>query len=144
MADQEAFLTVATLPRAGNFLQVAGRVSTLGTAGRSCYFLRVTPSTGTWDLRAKLNGATSVSLATFTAPFAAGDAVALQLVGPTLTAYRKTAGGSWTLVGSVGDSSVKAAGYVAFTLGDTTARGSGFAAAAVAAQPANQVPAPRR
>jgi hypothetical protein len=140
VADQDAVLTVATLPRVGNFLQVAGRVSTLGTAGLSCYLLRVTPSSGTWDLRAKVNGATSVSLATFSAPLVAGDAVALQLVGPTLKAYRRTAGGSWTLVGYVGDSSVKAAGYVAFTLGDTTARASGFAAAAVAAQPANQVP----
>jgi hypothetical protein len=126
-ADQEVFLTVPTLPRAGNFLQVAGRVSTLGTAGLSCYLLRVTPSTGVWDLRRKVNGATSSSVQTFTASFAPGDTVALQIIGPTLNAYRQS-GGTWTKIGSAADTAITAAGYTAFTLGDTTARGGAFGA----------------
>ena len=55
-ANQEAYLTVPTLPVGGNFIQVAGRVSNLSSSTVSCYFLRVTPSASTWDLRKKLNG----------------------------------------------------------------------------------------
>src|SRR5439155_8868995 len=47
-ADQEAYLTVPTLPAPGDFIQVAGRLNTLSTSSISCYFLRVTPSTSTW------------------------------------------------------------------------------------------------
>ena len=52
-ADQEAFLSVPTLPKAGSFMQVAGRISTLGASGVSCYFVKVTPSTSKWELRKK-------------------------------------------------------------------------------------------
>src|SRR5690349_3942147 len=58
-ADQEAYLTVPPLPKAGQFMQVAGRVTTLTASNVSCYFLRVTPSSGTWDIRRKINGAAS-------------------------------------------------------------------------------------
>jgi hypothetical protein len=125
-ADQEAYLAVPVLPRAGNWLQVAGRVSTLGATGISCYFLRVTPSTGQWDLRRKLNGATSTSLQTFTAPLAAGDSVGLRLNGPVISAYRRPASGAWELVGSTSDSMISSGGYVTFSLGDTTIRGGAF------------------
>jgi acid phosphatase type 7 len=125
-ADQEAYLTIPTLPAAGDFIQVAGRLNTLSTSGISCYFLRVTPSTSTWDLRKKINGANSTSIRTFTAPLNAGDAIGLQLTGTTLTAYRKPAGGSWSAIGSTTDSAITTGGYIAFTLGDTTMRGGPF------------------
>jgi acid phosphatase type 7 len=125
-ADQEAYLTMPVLPRAGAFMQVAGRVSTLSAGTVSCYFLRVTPSTGGWDLRKKINGAGSSSIKTFTAPFAAGDAAGLQIIGSTLTAYRKPALGAWTSVGSATDTAIPGAGYLSFTLGDTTMRGGAF------------------
>ena len=67
-ADQEAYMTVPTLPGGEQLHAGRGRVSTLSSADLSCYFLRVTPSTGTWDLRKKLNGAGSTSIKTFTAP----------------------------------------------------------------------------
>src|SRR6185436_11793041 len=125
-ANQEAYLTVPALPRAGSFMQAAVRVSTLNAGTVSCYFLRVTPSTGTWELRKKLNGAGSTSIKTFTAPFAAGDAAGLQIIGSSLTAYRKPAFGAWTSVGSATDTTIPGAGYVSFTLGDTTMRGGAF------------------
>jgi acid phosphatase type 7 len=125
-ANQEAYLSVPTLPRAGAFFQVAARVSNQGTSTVSCYFLRVTPSTSTWDLRLKLNGAASSSIKTFSAPFAAGDAAGLQVVGSTITAYRKPALGAWTSVGSTADTAIAGAGYISFTLGDTTMRGGAF------------------
>ena len=118
-----------TLPRAGGYLQVAGRVGTLGTAGLSCYLLRVTPSTGIWDLRKKINGATSVSLKTFTAPFNAGDTLALQLVGSTLNAFRRS--GAWGFIGSASDTAIVAGGYLSFSLGDTAVRGGSFGGGAV-------------
>jgi hypothetical protein len=130
-ADQEAYLAVAVLPRSGNWLQVAGRVSNLGPAGISCYFLRVTPSTGTWDLRKKLNGATSTSLQTFTAPLGAGDSVGLRISGSVISAYRRAASGAWSSVGSTSDAAITAGGYVTFTLGDTTMRGGAFGGGAI-------------
>jgi hypothetical protein len=125
-ADQEAYLSVPVLPKPGNWLQVAGRVSTLGATGISCYFIRVTPSTGTWDLRRKLNGASSTSMQTFSAPLAAGDGVGLKLSGSAVTAYRKPAGGEGVPVGTVTDSAITGSGYLAFTLGDTVVRGAAF------------------
>jgi hypothetical protein len=130
-ANQEAFLAVPTLPRAGSFFQIAVRVSNLSTTTVSCYFLRVTPSTDTWDLRKKLNGAGSTSIKTFSAPFAAGDAAGLQIIGSAITAYRKPAAGSWTAVGSATDTAIPGGGYVSFTLGDTTIRGGAFGGGSV-------------
>ncbi|HWE10859.1 MAG TPA: Ig-like domain repeat protein [Solirubrobacteraceae bacterium] len=124
-ANQEAYLTVPVLPAAGHYFQVAGRVSSLTGSTVSMYFLQVTPSKNLWDLRKKLNGASSTSMGTFTAPFAAGDSAGLQLNGSTITAWHES-GGSWTSVGSVTDTSITAGGYVVFTLGDTTIRGGAF------------------
>jgi hypothetical protein len=125
-ANQEAHLTVPVLPRSGDFIQVIGRLDKLGATGESCYLLRVTPSTSTWDVRKKISGATSTSIRSFNAPFAAGDSMALQLVGSTVNVFRRPAGGSWSLVGSATDTAITGAGYLAFTLGDTTARGGSF------------------
>jgi acid phosphatase type 7 len=135
-ADQEAYLGVPTLPAAGNFMQLAGRVSTQSSSNVSCYFLRVTPSSSTWDLRKKINGAASTSIKTFTAPFVAGDGAGLQIIGSTLTAYRKPGAGAWVSIGSTTDTSIPGSGYVSFTLGDTTMRGGGFGGGTVTtAQP---------
>jgi hypothetical protein len=124
-ANQEAYLTVSVLPAAGDFFQVGGRVSSLTSSTVSLYFVRVTPSKNLWDLRKKVGGATSTSIKTFTASFAAGDSAGLQLNGSTITTWHESAG-SWTSVGSVTDTSITAGGYVVFTLGDTTMRGRAF------------------
>jgi hypothetical protein len=136
-ADQEVYLTVPTLPQSSGFAQVAARVSTQSPTNISCYLLRVTPSTGTWDLRKKLNGATSTSMKSVTAPFAAGDALGLEISGSTITAYRKPSGGAWTAIVSSADTAIPAGGYIAFALGDTTIRGGAFGGGSIP-----QVPAP--
>ena len=125
-ADQEAYMTVPTLPGAGGFLQVGGRVSSLTGSNVSMYFVRVTPSKNLWDLRKKVNGAGSTSMGTFTAPFSAGDSLGIKLSGSTISAYHEAGTGAWSAVGSVIDTSITAGGYLTFTLGDTTARGAAF------------------
>ena len=55
-----------------------------------------------------------------------GGLVGLQVIGSTLTAYRKPGAGAWAPVGSVADTAIPGAGYVSFTLGDTTIRGGAF------------------
>jgi hypothetical protein len=125
-ADQEAYVTVPTLPAAGGFMQVGGRVSSLTGSNVSLYFLRVTPSKNLWDLRKKINGAGSTSMGTFTAPFAASDSMGIKMNGSTITAYHETGQGAWSSVGSVTDTSITAGGYLTFTLGDATARGGAF------------------
>ena len=121
-ANQQAYLTVPVLPATGDFFQVGGRVSSLKSSTVSLYFLRVTPSKNLRDLRKKINGATSTSMGTFSAPFAAGDSAGLQLA-ERITAWHQSGTGSWTSVGSLTDTSITAGGYVTFTLGDTTVRG---------------------
>jgi hypothetical protein len=124
-ADEEAYLTVPTLPAAGHVFQVDTRVSSLTPSNVSMYFLQITPSKQLWDLRKKINGAASTSMKTFTAPFAAGDSAGLQLTGSTITAWHES-GSSWSPVGSVTDTAITAGGYIGFTLGDTTVRGGAF------------------
>jgi fibronectin type III domain protein len=140
-ADQDAYLIVPTLPKAGQFVQVAGRVSTLSASNVSCYFLRVTPSTSTWDLRRKLNGGGSTSMKTFTTPFAAGDGAGLRIVGSTVTAYRKPGVGAWISVGSTTDTAIPGGGYLSFTLGDTTVKGGAFGGGSLGVAPPAQSPA---
>jgi hypothetical protein len=57
--DQDAFLTLRTPPKPNGFVQLVGRLNTLGTAGVSCYFVRVSGA-GVWELRKRVNGASSV------------------------------------------------------------------------------------
>ncbi len=121
-ADQEAYLTVPRLPASGHWVQLAARQSTTTGTNVSCYFLRVTPSSSTWELRKKLAGGSSTVVKSFTSSFAAGDGFGLRLAGSSLTAYRQSAG-AWRPVGSATDAGISAAGYVSFTLGDTIARG---------------------
>ena len=116
-------------------------MSTLTASTVSCYFLRVTPSTGAWDLRKKLNGAGSSSIKTFSAPFAAGDGAGLRIAGSAITAYRKPGAGAWSAVGSATDTSITAGGYLSFTLSDTTIRGGAFGGGNAAA-PAQRPGAP--
>ncbi len=125
-ANQEAYVTVPTLPAPGDFIQVGGRVSSLTGSNVSMYFVRVTPSKGLWDLRKKLNGGGSTSMGTFTAPVAVGDSVGIKLNGSTITAYHEVGTGAWSAVGSVTDTSITAGGYLTFTLGDATVRGGAF------------------
>ena len=125
-ANEESYLTVPTLPAAGDYVQVGGRVSSLTGSNVSMYFVRVTPSKNLWDLRKKVNGAGSVSMGTFTAPMVAGDSIGLKLNGSMITAYHESGQSAWTQVGSVTDTSISAGGYLTFTLGDTTARGGAF------------------
>ena len=63
---------------------------------------------------------------TFSAPFAAGDSAGIQIVGSTISAYRKPALGIWAPVGSTADTAIPGGSYVTFTLGDTTIRGGAF------------------
>jgi hypothetical protein len=44
--------------------------------------------------------------------FAAGDKLGLQMIGSTISAYYQAAGNSWTLLGSVTDSTYSSAGYI--------------------------------
>jgi acid phosphatase type 7 len=140
-ADQEAYLTVPTLPSGGDFMQLAGRVSTLSSSTVSCYFLRVTPSLGTWELRQKLNGSGSTLLTSFSSPLVAGDSIGIRIAGSAITAYRKPGSGSWTAVGSTSSTSITAGGYISFTLGDTAMRGGAFGGGAVTSAQAPAAPA---
>ena len=142
-ADQEAYLTVPTLPaagrlhpgrRAGQHAQRRERLLLLpagdavdrapGTCARSS---TAPPRRRCRPSRLRSRPAT---------------AIGLQVVGSTLTAYRKPGAGAWTAVGSATDTAIPAGGYVSFTLGDTTMRGGALRRAAASPAPPSAPAAP--
>jgi hypothetical protein len=55
-----------------------------------------------------------------------GDAFGMRLVGSTIAVYQKPVAGVWTLLGSVVNTETMAAGYIGFSLHDTTTRMDDF------------------
>lgn len=128
--DQEVWFPLSTLPAAGDYVQLFLRASNLGAVNPSVYILKVTfptPNTNaaTWDVRKKITGggSTSVSVVSTTTAMAAGDSIGFEVIGSTLKAYKKPAAGAWAQVGtSASDSAITAAGFLGFTISDTTMR----------------------
>lgn len=115
-ADEEVFYKLAALSAAGDHVKLYVRADVATAGATSNYQLRVTQSTGTWEVRKTVAG-TASTVATFTRAMAAGDSLGFRAVGTTLEAWYKSAAGSWTLVGTTTDSSVTAAGYIGIGMG---------------------------
>jgi hypothetical protein len=137
-ANQDVALTVPVVDATtGVFIQVTVRGSvSANTTTTSQYFLRVTPSSSTFNIRKAVSGGASSSLASFTQAIASGSAIGLRATGSTtttLTAYHKPSGGSWTQVGTIDDtaSPITGTGFIGFTLQGTANRGGVFAGGAV-------------
>lgn len=127
-ADQESYLTVPILPSSGTItVQVWVRITNSPSATATGYFLRVSTTTGIFDIRKKIAGGASSSIGTFSQAFVAGDSFGLSVAGSTLTAWYKSGAGAWTQVGSVVDASISGVGNIGFSIGGSTVvRVSGF------------------
>lgn len=134
--EVEAYLTLATLPIAGAFSQVAMRVTTPPSATFTGYIMRVIASTGLFDFRIKINGAATVSLGTIShAALAAGDSFGMSCVGTTLSAYFRAAAGTWTGLGSIIDTQITGGGYITFSVPDATTRATNVGGGSMALPP---------
>lgn len=64
-----------------------------------------------------------------------GDAFGMELIGNTINVYQKPVAGVWMLIGTIVDMETAAAGYVGFSLNDTTTRMDDFGACTLATPP---------
>jgi hypothetical protein len=125
-ADQEAYATLHVLPAPTAFAQVWVRITNPPSATTTGYFLRVTPSTGVFNVRKKIAGGSSSSIGTFSQAVAAFDSFGLSVVGSTLTAWYKSGAGAWVSLGSFVDASIAGGGSVGFSVNDSTVRLTNF------------------
>lgn len=120
--ETEVFATIASKGASnGHYVDLWARIVEPNSANLDAYLLEVTVATGsdTWVLW-RFNNASAASIATLTATeVAVGDQIGLEVTGTgatvTLNAYHKPSAGSWTLVGTHGDSDasrITSAGYI--------------------------------
>ena len=107
--DCEAWIKVVALSFAA--VEIRARIQGEGgaVASGSYYAMRINAS-NEWNLRKLVAGSASdlTSLASFS--MAPNDQIALACRGTSIEAWHKPAAGSWTMLGSVTDSAITAAG----------------------------------
>jgi hypothetical protein len=92
--DVEAYCTIATAPT--DTVRIGARV-TGGVAAHSGYYVSIS-ATGTWSLIRIDNGSSTALANGPTQTLAAGDKIAIRIVGSRITALHYTAGAQWAQV----------------------------------------------
>ena len=138
--DSEAYATI-TAWGASDVIRIGARVTGAGTNNYSGYFVAVS-ATGVWSIL-RIDNATVTTLATGpTQPLAAGDQLAIRIVGATITALHSTPTGGWTQVLTYNTSTdttrYTSPGYLAIEFKTSTIDDVG--GGSIPAPPANQTP----
>ena len=108
--DTEVWARVTTLPGTNNGFRLYARLQGAGSSAQTGYMLRTNQLAGTDQvLLDRLDGATIVNRLTISRELAVGDTILLRVKGATLEAWRKR-GTTWSLLGSVADSTYAAQG----------------------------------
>ncbi len=95
--DSEAYVTISSYA-AGDVIRIGARVSGGGTNSASGYYVAVS-ATGVWSILRIDNGGTPVTLVSgVTQPLAAGDKLAIRIVGSLVTALHCTTATAWVRV----------------------------------------------
>jgi hypothetical protein len=124
VADQECWVTIPTLPTAGNWVILDVRCNTYG-GFTSNYQMQWIASTGAALIR--LQNPNATTLTSWTQVLSAGDSIGLQVIGTTLTAwYKAAAAGVFSQLASTSNSVLNYAGYIGMEIEDTTARLDNF------------------
>ena len=110
--DTEVWARVTTLPGTNNGFRLYARLQGAGSSAQTGYMLRTNQLAGTDQvLLDRVDGATIVNRLTIARELAVGDTILLRVKGATLEAWHKR-GTTWSLLGSVADSTYAAAGRV--------------------------------
>ena len=138
--DSEAYATI-TAWGASDVVRIGARVTGAGTNNYSGYFVAVS-ATGVWSIL-RIDNATVTTLATGpTQLLAAGDQLAIRIVGATITALHYTPTGGWTQVltydTSADTTRYTNPGYLAIEFKTSTI--DNFGGGSIPASPANQTP----
>ena len=124
--DQEASVTIATMPGTGNAVRVYARLQRPG--GYEGYMLRFQQNSGTDQVFVeRIDGGTVVGLGTLSQDFAAGNKLKIRAVGSKIEAWRYD-GTVWTKLGEASDSTYTGVGHVGVGLRGTSGRLDDFAA----------------
>ena len=94
--DSEAYATIATVG-ASDVIRIGARIINAGTTNSSGYFVAIS-ATGSWSILRVDNGSTTTLATGPTQPLAAGDQIAIRIVGATITALHYTTANNWTQV----------------------------------------------
>jgi hypothetical protein len=123
--DCEAYVDVPTLPGFGAAIGLFSRITTPGAS--------VNAYVATWT---NLGGSSAFTIASYVggvitplfqqaSTLLAGDSIGMSVVSSVITVYRKTSG-VWSVIGSVGDSSISGAGNIGIISSDTVATLANF------------------
>lgn len=123
--DVEAGMTLATRPTPNNrYSAVFLRVASPGTSGVDGYQVWCEKLSGTDTVaveRITNQSYTSVG-ASISQEFSAGDGFGADMIGNTITIYRKPSVGSWGALATRTDSTYSGSGYIGWESDDTTSR----------------------
>jgi fibronectin type 3 domain-containing protein len=110
--DTEVYARVAALPGTSNGFRLYARLQGAGTSAQTGYMLRTNQLTGTDQVFLdRVDGSAIVTRLTIAQELLAGDTLLHRVKGSRLEAWLKR-GTTWTLLGSVADSTYAAAGSV--------------------------------
>ncbi len=125
--DQEASVTIATLPGTGDAVRIYARLQKPGAYDG--YMLRFQQNSGTDQVFIeRIDGGAIVGLATLSQEFATGNKLKIRAVGSKIEAWRYD-GTSWAKVGEATDTTYTGVGYVGVGLRETSGRLDDFGAA---------------
>lgn len=113
--DCEAYCTVVTKPATNDYISLLARTSDVGTATPDGYLIVITMSATAddWGIRVIQDGVTQPLGAGFTQEIADGDGIGISCVGDEITAWYRSAGGSWVSLAVRTDTTFTGAGYLA-------------------------------
>jgi hypothetical protein len=117
--DCEVYGTYAAFLNNNNYINLYARIANPNSGSLNGYQLEVlylSGSADTWKLSSIVAGTVTQLGATMTQDVTAGDSCLLECIGDQISAYYKSGGGGWTLIGTRTDSSVTAAGYLGAAL----------------------------
>jgi hypothetical protein len=111
--DCEGYVTISTV---SNTTRVYARVNSLGTAGGPSGYRVSYDGFSEVKIERMDSGTATLLGALITKSFSNGDAFGIEVVGSTITCYRKPSGGSWASLGSRTDTTYSSAGYIGLEL----------------------------
>ena len=126
--DTEVWARVSSLSGNGNQFRLYARLQNAGLASHSGYMLRTTQLAGTDEVRLeRIDAGAIVTRLTIPQELAVGDTILLRVKGATLEAWLKR-GSTWSLLGSVAESTYAVAGRVGVGIRGKTGRLDDFGA----------------
>ncbi|MDP3704086.1 MAG: hypothetical protein U1C74_25920 [Phenylobacterium sp.] len=132
--DSEVYATISTVPGNGDYVYLYARIVNPNTAGLDGYAMVMIKQAGDdiWQIRRIDDSAETVLGANATQELASGESMGFEIIGSTLTAYRKSAG-VWSSVLSRTDATYSAAGYIGIGSATTVAIEDDFSGGTVVA-----------